>query len=157
MSVLIWISPDNLRSYTRCYFVFVFVTPGPRFLQLYTEEATRKILHLLTETLLMWPSITVSRSFGWVDRRRLLRQRANSTREPVTDNPSGTMIFKHKAFIHYTLILPFIMLSNAQPSRVARSIAALSPRQRSEERSSEQRSINIVNQPSSWNIFWCLN
>ena len=38
-----------------------------------------------------------------------------------------------------------LLLSDAQPSRVARSIA-LSPRQRGEERSSEQRLINIVNQ-----------
>ena len=40
----------------------------------YTERATWKILDLSTETLLIYPSITVSRSFGWVDRWRLHRQ-----------------------------------------------------------------------------------
>ena len=40
----------------------------------YTEGATWKIRNLLTETLLIQPSIKVSRAFGWVDRRRLHRQ-----------------------------------------------------------------------------------
>ena len=44
-----------------------------------------------------------------------------------------------------TISLRSGLLSDAQPSRVARSIA-LSPPSRSEERSSEQRWINIVNQ-----------
>ena len=63
----------GFRNSFRIRVVLYWLYMDPGFYS-YTEGAIWKILDLLTETLLIYPSITVSRSFGCFHRRRLHRQ-----------------------------------------------------------------------------------